>query len=108
HLNADRKGAPLQWPELNLDDEVRHLERWLLETFATKPPARTIRGLRFGLFHPEVDGRPSCDIYLAGSRSFDAESSAWGYDLDYRAPAEPQSPALDALYSIASDDDADR
>ncbi|MDB5338784.1 MAG: hypothetical protein JWN70_4403 [Planctomycetaceae bacterium] len=104
HLNSGREGTPLQLPDLNLEDELRHIETWLLETLVTKPPARTIRGLRFGLFHPELNGRPSCDLYLAGSRSFDADSGAWGYDQDYRAPTEPRSRALDALYLIASDD----
>lgn len=83
----------LQLRALDVGEDLERLEAWLLDLLKVVPPPRAIRGLRFGLFHPELGGRPSCDIYLTGSRSFNEESDGWAYDTSYQAHSNPHSRA---------------
>jgi len=93
-----------RWRDLRVADDLERLKAWLLEVLEVTPPPQTIRGLRFGLCHPELAGRPSCDIMLTGTASFDRESDAWGYDATWQPQARPRSLILDALYSISAEE----
>lgn len=89
---------------LDIATDLCRLEKWITDVFSTAPPPRKIRGLRFGLFHPESEGRPSCDLYLAGASWFDHQSHTWAYDQSYLAPTTPQSLVLDQLYLVSVED----
>ncbi|MDB5386577.1 MAG: hypothetical protein JWM11_2223 [Planctomycetaceae bacterium] len=88
---------------LNVAEDYRQLELWLLDLLEASPPAKAIRGLRFGLFHPESEGRPSCDIYLSGSPSFDQDGDEWADESNYKPETHPHSRILDALYLVSAE-----
>ena len=100
-LGAD---VALRLQVLDVAAEIQRLESWLHSVLVQSPPQQALRGLRFGLFHPEVAGRPSCDLYLAGSRAFDEDSDVWARDPVYLAATNPHSQVLDELSLIALDD----
>ena len=55
-----------------------------------------------------MDGCPSCDLYLTGSRMFDEDTDAWAVDHSFQATSNPRSQVLDALYLISAKHLADR
>lgn len=101
---ADEIGPELATRLRGLDvaAEVERLKVWLRDVFAFDPPPRTICGLRFGLFHPERNGEPSCDLCLCGSVSFDTETDAWSFDSSYVAQTQPHSRILNELYQVST------
>ena len=89
---------------LPISEDGQRLKAWLQNILDAAPPPRGVRGLRFGLFHPDLEGRPSCDLYLVGFPAFEAEGDTWATDWIYQAPASPQSRVLDELYLISAED----
>lgn len=91
-LQYCRDSAPdLQstWDEisrLDFDADFRYLTRWVTDLIRTEPLPPEVNGLWFGMFNPILDdGRPTCQVYLAGSTRFDKSEpySDWQCGPEY-------------------------
>ena len=71
------------WKELrklDFDNDAATLTKWLDQLLRQEPPPVAINGFWFGLYNPVLDdGRPSCQMYIGGSTTFDpgSDSNEW-------------------------------
>lgn len=88
----------------DVSSEARRMESWLLAVQNLAPIPGEIRGLYFGLFHPNRGEHTGCAIHLAGSQTFESQHDVWAKSLTYRAPMIFESSVLDDLYAVSSNE----
>jgi len=72
--------------KLDFDSDYDRLTLWLLDLLRSEPPDDNITGLWFGLHNPcLLDGRPSCRLYVCGSKRFkgDLDVPDWHCKPEY-------------------------
>ena len=71
--------------QLDFVENVEEIVQWLTKVFEEQPPPDWVSGLWFGLCNPFHGGKPTCMLYLAGSREFDAKDTKamWVRDAEY-------------------------
>lgn len=55
---------------LDYDADADRLTDWITGVLQTEPPGQDVSCLRFGLYNPDVDGEPSLQMYVSGTRRF--------------------------------------
>ena len=87
--------------KLDFAADEKRLKRWLQGVLTKEPPQKSINAFWFGLFHPIVEDKATCGLYMAGSKNFDAadETFDWACDPDYFPNGRyAKSQVLDEIY----------
>lgn len=58
-------------------NEHERLSHWLDQLLIEEPPSR-LRVLWLGLHNPIIDDQPTADLYIAGSKTWEADGDWWG------------------------------
>lgn len=88
---------------LDIDADLRHLERWLHGVLAREPPAPSITGLWFGMFNPIESDQPTADLYVAGN-PYDPNDPDWVCNLKWWPKGRyAGSQVMDRIYRVAYD-----
>lgn len=86
---------------LDVEGDLRLLQRWLETVMQTMPPPAPITGLWFGLFNPVAQGRVTADVHLIGA-TYDATDPDWLFRQRWGEDTpDSGSAVLDAIYQIA-------
>jgi hypothetical protein len=66
-------------------DDLSALVQWIEKPFRLEPPAEPLQGLWFGIFNPCYEKGPVSDIYVCGSKRFDAnpDDCEWAVGPDW-------------------------
>lgn len=85
-------------------EDLTPLNKWIEMPFRFDPPLEPVRGLWFGLFNPIRGTTPTADVYVSGSKCFDADDACceWACDTVWWPENRyAESALLDAIYKIA-------
>jgi hypothetical protein len=94
--DADRNG----FKALNIMEDRQRILEWVRQWVAGLPSRKAVRGIWFGIEHPDRNGEMGCDFFAEGYSQFELDGGAWLSDPVVRSTSGPNSEVLYALMQI--------